>query len=119
MTDTAALITAAGAVLVALVALLGNIVQRGGLRRDVSQIKEQVQNDHGTNLRHDIDQVLAHVGRVDGRVEALADDVALLHAGWRANREDIDGLMDTEQRRRHEQDQWAPPAGLRRDRRRS
>lgn len=101
MTDSSALYTAAGAVVVALVALIGNIIQRGGMKRDVGQIRDQVKNDHGTNLRHDIDQILAHVGYVDARLERLDGKLDRLDAGWLRNRRDIDDLIETtEQTRR-------------------
>lgn len=38
-------------------------------------VREQVQNSHGTNLREDVDKVLAGIGRLDERLTVVALDV--------------------------------------------
>jgi len=38
-------------------------------------IRSQVQNSHGTNLRDDVDKIMALVARVEGAVTSVASDV--------------------------------------------
>lgn len=109
MTDAGALYTALGAVFIALLSLIQSWIKDRKTANNVVQIKEQVKNDHGTNLRHDIDTIMAHVGYVDAKVEQLDTKVELLHTGWQRNRTDIDSLMDTEQRKTAERQVWNRP----------
>jgi hypothetical protein len=104
MTDPVliSVITASATVIVAVIGVLGE-----RLRRSVRTIRQQVQNDHRTNLRDDLDgirdlvtTVASDLRRVDRGQATLISEVNLLRTGWQKNRDDIDELMDTEDRRR-------------------
>lgn len=65
----AALISAVGAVLVALVGVLVELVRRQGaalaeVRDHTHEARVQVSNTHATNLRDDVDRVIAGLDRV-------------------------------------------------------
>jgi hypothetical protein len=86
-----------------------------GAKQNARSAKEQVQNDHEVNLRDDVDGIKALVGSIATTVVGidrgqlyLIDEVRLLKAGYSENRNDIDGLMDTADKRR-QRDAWAPP----------
>lgn len=71
-------------VLVALIGLAGTIgavmlpLMWKAHGRRLDAITEQVQNSHNTNLRDDIDRVIAGLDRVDERVATVGMDVAWL-----------------------------------------
>ncbi|MDH6462048.1 hypothetical protein M2302_002223 [Micromonospora sp. A200] len=58
----AAMVTAGGGVTVALVGVLVEILRRQHKR--LGEVREHVANSHQTNLRDDVDQVLAGLDRV-------------------------------------------------------
>lgn len=65
-------------------------------RKDVGEIKEQVQNTHSTNLRDDVDALAALVreglqGVRDG-LKDVRDDVGGLHSETRDLRQDVAGI---------------------------
>lgn len=88
-------------------------------KKDSALTLFQVQNDHSTNLRDNIDKIEHKVDALDRGQKHIIAKVGLLENGWQENRGDIDRLIeDTEQRHRREQDQWKEPLpGGRRDRR--
>lgn len=55
-----------------------------GIREDTAASRQQVENDHGTNLRHDID----HLGR---RIDTVLEAVSAVHLdmAW-VRREQLD-----------------------------
>ncbi|MFI2673997.1 DUF2746 domain-containing protein [Streptomyces albidoflavus] len=71
----AAVVSAGGAVLVALVGVLVELVRRQGtaiaeVREHAQEARDQVSNTHTTNLRDDLDRVIAGLDRVlDGQAE--------------------------------------------------
>jgi tetrahydromethanopterin S-methyltransferase subunit G len=75
-----ALITALSAVLIAIVSG-GSVHLRRQKKRDehlndkLDVVKNQVANDHGTNLRHDLDIVTGLVGSVKLMMESLGPQV--------------------------------------------
>ncbi|MFE5971385.1 DUF2746 domain-containing protein [Streptomyces sp. NPDC056460] len=64
-----ALVSAGGVVTAALVGVLVELVRRQGtalaeVREHAQEAREQVSNDHATNLRDDLDRVIAGLDRV-------------------------------------------------------
>lgn len=57
-----ALITASATVLVAVIGVGVELLRRQGKR--ISEVREHVANSHETNLRHDVDKVLAGLDQV-------------------------------------------------------
>lgn len=110
-------------------------------RQHSQVVRAQVENDHADaknpNLRVDLDDKFetleqsvqaAHKGNdrlmtklthVENEVGTVKDDVSLLRAGYRANRDDIDELMDTaaQESRRRDEEYWGPQPQTRRERR--
>ncbi|MFE4635049.1 DUF2746 domain-containing protein [Streptomyces sp. NPDC056773] len=79
----AALISAAGALLVALVGVLVELVRRQGaalaeVRDHAQEAREQVSNDHTTNLRDDVDRVIRGLDRVLDGQEHHAEELSSL-----------------------------------------
>ncbi|MEU5433814.1 hypothetical protein AB0G73_10595 [Streptomyces sp. NPDC020719] len=78
-----AAISAGGAVLAALVGVLVELVRRQGtalaeVREHAQEAREQVSNDHSTNLRDDVDRVIRGLDRVlDGQAQHSRDIAAL------------------------------------------
>jgi hypothetical protein len=78
-----ALISALSAVVIAIVSG-GSVHMRRQKKRDehlnnkLDVVKDQVTNDHSTNLRHDIDAVTGLVGSVKGILETLVPQVQAL-----------------------------------------
>lgn len=72
-----ALIGSGGLVLVAIVGLLGGIQlkRQKKLSTAVEVVRDQVQNDHGTNLRNDLDRVSQSVSFLDHTVEEVRTDI--------------------------------------------
>ena len=97
------------ALVIAFLAVIG-ILTNHGMRREVSQIKHQVKNDHPSNLRDDVDRLIGMVetqgstiesnSRAIGRVEGYVRDVstsvdALSHSMQRGDeiiRTEVDDL---------------------------
>jgi hypothetical protein len=107
---------------VAVVGLIGTVIGAWFARQANSKAgatKEQVANDHKTNLRDNIDQIEAKIDTIGMAVTGLdrgqlhlIHDVGLLKSGWQMNRDDIDTLMDTaDVRRQRDTSPWAetPP----------
>ncbi|MGC4928085.1 DUF2746 domain-containing protein [Streptomyces sp. DT117] len=75
----AAVVSAGGAVLVALVGVLVELVRRQGtalaeVREHTQEARTQVSNTHTTNLRDDLDRVIVGLDRVlDGQAEHSRD----------------------------------------------
>ncbi|MER5851028.1 DUF2746 domain-containing protein [Streptomyces sp. NPDC002012] len=75
----AALFSAAGTVLVALVGVLVELVRRQGtalneVREHTQEARDQVANTHSTNLRDDLDRVISGLDRVlNGQAEHSRD----------------------------------------------
>ncbi|MFF7254784.1 DUF2746 domain-containing protein [Streptomyces microflavus] len=75
----AALVSAAGTVLVALVGVLVELVRRQGtalneVREHAQEARDQVSNTHTTNLRDDLDRVISGLDRVlTGQAEHSRD----------------------------------------------
>lgn len=66
-----------------------------GLRKDRSDlvaVREQVENDHPTNLRNDMDRQSAAIADVAAMVEELIGDVKGLRKDHFATRDDVAGL---------------------------
>ncbi|GGU41408.1 hypothetical protein GCM10010211_00470 [Streptomyces albospinus] len=78
-----ALVSAGGAVVAALVGVLVELVRRQGtalaeVREHAQEAREQVSNDHSTNLRDDVDRVIRGLDRVlDGQAQHSRDIAAL------------------------------------------
>ncbi|MEV5136241.1 hypothetical protein AB0K71_15775 [Streptomyces syringium] len=78
-----AFVSAGGAVTVALVGVLVELVRRQGaalaeVREHTQEARDQVSNDHATNLRDDLDRVIHGLDRVlDGQVRHTQDISAL------------------------------------------
>jgi Protein of unknown function (DUF2746) len=61
-TVQSAIVGLVGAVLVALISLLGILMQRHN--KTLNTVRDQVQNSHSTNLRDDVDRVLEGVAQL-------------------------------------------------------
>ncbi|MFF4528191.1 hypothetical protein ACFY1P_02865 [Streptomyces sp. NPDC001407] len=78
-----AFVSAGGAITVALVGVLVELVRRQGtalaeVREHAQEAREQVSNDHSTNLRDDVDRVIRGLDRVlDGQTQHSRDIAAL------------------------------------------
>ncbi|WP_372407193.1 hypothetical protein [Streptomyces luteireticuli] len=78
-----ALVSAGGAVTAALVGVIVELVRRQGaalaeVRDHAQEAREQVSNDHSTNLRDDLDRVIRGLDRVlDGQAQHSRDIAAL------------------------------------------
>lgn len=74
-----AVVSAGGAITVALVGVLVELVRRQGtalaeVREHTQEAREQVSNDHATNLRDDLDRVIHGLDRVlDGQAQHTRD----------------------------------------------
>ncbi|MEU0739267.1 DUF2746 domain-containing protein [Streptomyces sp. NPDC006134] len=77
-TTVAALISAAGAVAVALVGAVAELLRRQ--HRVMGEVREQVSNTHQTNLRDDLDRVIAGLDRVLAGQTEHSRDIAALRA---------------------------------------
>ena len=101
-------------------------------RKDAKIVRDQVENEHQDapqpNLREDLDakekaaeardkQRKKQLDDIAHVVKQTATDVALLKAGYQANRDDIDDLMDTAAEERRQKALWGPPPQTRRERR--
>ena len=71
----AALITAAGAIVVALVGVLSVWVQNRKHSSAIEVVRSQVQNSHGTNLRDDLDVIRSLIEAQGEKQDSLASDV--------------------------------------------
>jgi hypothetical protein len=79
-----AVVTAAGTIIVALVGVALELLRRSHQR--LGEVKEQVQNSHGTNLRDDLDQVVAAVSRIEAAQTLNATAITELRAELRHER---------------------------------
>lgn len=79
-----AVVTAAGTIIVALVGVALELLRRSHQR--LGEVKEQVQNSHGTNLRDDLDQVVAAVSRIESAQTLNATAITELRAELRHER---------------------------------
>ncbi|MFE2104301.1 DUF2746 domain-containing protein [Kitasatospora sp. NPDC059463] len=71
-----ALVSAGGAITAALVGVLVELVRRQG--STVAEVRDQVANSHGTNLRDDLDHVIERLGLVlDGQERHNAELASL------------------------------------------
>ncbi|MFJ3907457.1 hypothetical protein [Streptomyces vinaceus] len=74
-----AIVSAGGAITVALVGVLVELVRRQGaalaeVREHTQEARDQVSNDHSTNLRDDLDRVIHGLDRVlDGQAQHTRD----------------------------------------------
>lgn len=118
-----------------LVGVLVNTFVSNRARQHTRVVRDQVENEHqdaeNPNLREDLDakeraaeersrRQNLKLDRLITDMSVVKGDVALLKDGWRTNRDDIDDLLDTENRRREQQlerAQWGPPPTSRRERR--
>lgn len=82
LTLLATTITAMGAIIVA---------RQGTLRKEVAAVRFQVQNDHGTNLRDDLDH---KDNRQMALLTQIVDLCGWLAQGWVENRQDITELNE-------------------------
>ncbi|MEU1309152.1 hypothetical protein ABZ419_09680 [Streptomyces cinnamoneus] len=78
-----ALVSAGGAVTAALAGVLVELVRRQGaalaeVRDHAQEAREQVSNDHSTNLRDDVDRVIRGLDRVLDGQERHAEELASL-----------------------------------------
>jgi hypothetical protein len=72
-------ITAAGAVVVAIITTRRHGAALADNTAKTEQVLEQVANDHGTNLRHDVDAALAGIAAVEatqGQIGAIVGKLA-------------------------------------------
>ena len=79
-----AVVTAAGAIIVALVGVALELLRRSHQR--LGEVTDQVKNSHGTNLRDDLDQVVAAVSRIESAQTLNAGAVTELRAELRHER---------------------------------
>lgn len=103
-------------------------------RKDARVVRDQVENEHREsdtpNLRDDMDakakaaeqrdrEQRKRAERIEKKLDEMGIDMRLLRAGYFANREDIDDLLDTQGNRRkaNELEHWGPPPVSRRERR--
>jgi hypothetical protein len=106
-----------------LVGVLVNTFVSNRARQHTRVVRSQVENEHqdapNPNLREDLDakeraaeerdrRQAQKLDKVLADIAGVKQDVGLLKEGWRTNRDDIDDLMDTENRRR-EAAAWGPP----------
>lgn len=90
-------------------------------KKDSRATLTQVANDHDSNLRDDLTQVIDKLEVVDGRVLEVQEtqtehgtDIKLLKEGWQLNRDDIDEIMNTEQRKQlRDRLEWGQPESRR------
>lgn len=84
-------------------------------KQDSKETLHQVANDHETNLRDDLTRVIEKVDVLDKKMDDQTTETRLLREGWQVNRDDIDAIMNTEQRHRlRERLEWGQPS-LRRE----
>ena len=97
-----ALIGSGGLVLVAIVGLLGGIQlkRQKKLSSAVEVVRDQVQNDHGTNLRNDLDRVSQSVSFLDHTVEEVRTDIQWIREHLMLqSRRDIEDTADVREHR--------------------
>ena len=77
-----ALIAAGGSVAVTIVGGIFGLLQLRKHRKQAKEqsatlevVRDQVQNSHGTNLRHDLDRVIEAVTRTEAAVGYVADEI--------------------------------------------
>lgn len=129
-------------VIVAAISAIASLVGIGVANRSRQHsqvVRAQVENDHADsknpNLRVDLDdkfetleqsvqavhkgndRLMTKLTHVENEVGTVKDDVSLLRAGYRANRDDIDALQDTAAQERRQRAEWGPPPQTRRERR--
>ena len=96
------LIGSGGLVLVAIVGLLGGIQlkRQKKLSSAVEVVRDQVQNDHGTNLRNDLDRVSQSVSFLDHTVEEVRTDIQWIREHLMLqSRRDIEDTADVREHR--------------------
>lgn len=89
-------------------------------KKDSASTLIQVKNDHQSNLRDDVTQIIDTQREHSGLLEKHTGELQTLTRGRQENRADIDWLIDenTEARRRRADEQWRQPIpGGRRERR--
>lgn len=101
-------------------------------KKNSAVVRDQVENEHQNsptpNLRDDLDakeraaeardkQRKKQLEAIEHALHEVKHSVELLFAGYSRNRDDIDGLMDTEKQRQIERSTWGPPPETRRERR--
>jgi uncharacterized membrane protein len=90
-----AVVTATGTIIVALVGVALELLRRSHQR--LGEVKEQVQNSHGTNLRDDLDQVVATVSRIESAQTLNTGAITELRAELRherVERHDLERRVD-------------------------
>lgn len=96
------LIGSGGLVLVAIVGLLGGLQlkRQKKLSTAVEVVRDQVQNDHGTNLRNDLDRVSQSVSFLDHTVEEVRTDIQWIREHLMLqSRRDIEDTADVREHR--------------------
>lgn len=87
-TAQAALFTAGGTVTVALIGILAELLRRQA--GAIAEVRNQVSNDHSTNLREDVDALHEDVREVLTAVRELREDLSF----ERAERRDVSKRLD-------------------------
>lgn len=88
-----AVVTAAGTIIVALVSVALELLRRS--HRRLGQVRNQVENSHGSNLRDDIDKVIAAVARIEATQTLHTTGITDLRAELRHERAE---RLDVERR---------------------
>jgi hypothetical protein len=91
----AAAVTAFGAILVALIGIALELLRRNNKR--LGSVQQQVQNSHPTNLRADVDDVLAALERIERTQGQHGDEIGGLREEIRherAERLDVERRID-------------------------
>lgn len=103
-----ALITAWSATIVAIITGIASVVARRRDRDDMagrldriagmaSDTRDQVSNDHNSNLRDEIDLLKAAVRRIEDAIQALRSDLSRTHRTIAGVRRDVSELQDADE----------------------
>ena len=122
--EIAALIVALGGLVSAIGVTTKSLAEVRAVRVEQEQIREQVQNSHGTNMRDDLDKIRDALGDVQAGQRRHDSDLARVHDTQRdiqrAMTEGLERLADADaEDRRHADHEYAriwhaltPPAPL-------
>lgn len=103
-----ALITAWSATIVAIITGIASVVARRRDRDDMagrldriagmaSDTRDQVSNDHNSNLRDELDLLKAAVRRIEDAIQALRSDLSRTHRTIAGVRRDVSELQDADE----------------------
>ena len=106
----AAVVTTIGLIVVALLGLIAEGLRRNhvatrSIKKDTRASREQVQNDHSTNLRDDVDRILEVIEKVAATTDSLVDGQHRLGEGLRTATVRLDQLRADQTQSRVDQAQ--------------